>query len=65
MIITSVMGLFSGKALLTGLWATIKLPVINELKLGSALFFDVGVYLVVAGIFIIIMLSILEELEWK
>ena len=64
-VVTSVMSLFKGKALLTGLWATIELPVVNKLKLGTALFFDVGVYLVVAGIFIIIMLSILEELEWK
>lgn len=46
------------KPFMTGLWADTKIPVIGSL--GSALFFDIGVYLVVIGATLTIIFTIAE-----
>lgn len=51
--------LASGKPFLTGLWYSEPLPVVGNL--GSALFFDIGVYLVVLGVTLTIIFSISES----
>jgi multicomponent Na+:H+ antiporter subunit B len=53
--------IFSQDMFMQGLWVTIPIPGIMELKLGTPLLFDIGVYLVVAGMLILVMLSIMEE----
>jgi multicomponent Na+:H+ antiporter subunit B len=60
-IISIIIGPLHGKAVLEGIWISIKLPLINEIKAGSPLLFDAGIYLVVAGTFIMIIFSIIEE----
>lgn len=50
--------LFIGKPFMTGLWYPEKLPAIG--MLGSALFFDLGVYLVVIGVCLTIIFTIVE-----
>lgn len=40
--------LFMGLPLFTGVWSSVSLPLIG--KLGTPLFFDIGVYLLVGGI---------------
>jgi multicomponent Na+:H+ antiporter subunit B len=44
--------LFMGLPLFTGIWGSVSLPLIG--KLGTPLFFDVGVYILVAGIILAI-----------
>jgi multicomponent Na+:H+ antiporter subunit B len=52
-------GLLAGRPFLTGLWYERAFPVIG--KLGTPLLFDVGVYMVVLGITLVILFSLIEE----
>jgi len=52
-------GLVAGRPFLAGLWLELPLPVVG--KLGTPVVFDVGVYLVVVGITLTILLPLLEE----
>ncbi len=54
-------GLMDGLPFLTGMWDKTPLPIVG--KLGSPLWFDVGVYIVVGGICCLIVFSLGEELE--
>ncbi len=51
--------LLQGLPFMTGLWSTIELPAIG--KLGTPLFFDLGVYQVVIGVALLIIFSLAEE----
>jgi multicomponent Na+:H+ antiporter subunit B len=50
---------FTGQPFLTGLWLEQEIPVIG--KLGTPLMFDVGVYMVVIGITLMIIFTLAEE----
>jgi multicomponent Na+:H+ antiporter subunit B len=51
LILTSVfMGVFFGDTIMKGIWISLKLPVINTLKLGTPLLFDTGVFMAVLGV---------------
>lgn len=52
-------GLLVGRPFLSGLWDDTPLPVLG--KLGTPVVFDVGVYLVVVGVVLSILLPLLEE----
>ncbi|MCH2553558.1 MAG: Na+/H+ antiporter subunit B [Alcanivorax sp.] len=56
-----VIGLFSGQPFLTAHWLTVSLPVFGELKLGSPLLFDLGVFLVVLGTASTIIINLAEQ----
>lgn len=56
--LSGLLPLFMGKPFMTGLWYPDKLPAIG--LLGSALFFDLGVYLVVVGVCLTIIFTIVE-----
>lgn len=62
-LLSGLPALFSGQPFLTGLWVT--LPILGGLKLGTPVIFDVGVYLVVLGITVQIILSMAEEEQWS
>lgn len=49
----------TGEPFMTGVWMDTPIPVIG--KVGSALFFDLGVYLVVFGVSLTILFTISEE----
>lgn len=51
--------ILAGKPLMTGLWYPHHLPIVGNL--GSALFFDIGVYLVVLGVTLTIIFTISES----
>lgn len=50
-----------GQPLLTGYWATLDLPMVGEVNLGTPLIFDIGVYLVVMGVTLMIIFQLEEE----
>lgn len=50
--------LLSGAPLMQGIWLPITLP--GDVKLGSVLLFDIGVYLVVLGTTLLILLTLSE-----
>ena len=57
-LISGLISLFRGLPFMTGLWIKTALPVIG--KVGTPLLFDTGVYLVVLGITLTIILSLAE-----
>lgn len=58
-IISGLPAMFVGKPFLTGLWDHTPVPVIG--KLGTPLFFDIGVYLVVMGFALLVIFSLFER----
>ena len=52
--------LLVGKPIMTGLWMSQKIPVIGSL--GTPLFFDIGVFLVVVGVALTVLFTIAEEI---
>lgn len=50
-----------GKPFMTGTWGEVHLPVLGALTLGTPVVFDLGVYLVVVGVVLTIMLTLAEE----
>lgn len=58
-ITSGLLAFFRNSPLLTGLWADVEIPVIG--KLGTPLLFDVGVYLLVVGVTLMIIFSLDEE----
>lgn len=58
--LSGVPAVFLGQAFFTGQWLMLDLPVIGELKLSTPLVFDIGVYLVVLGSVMAIVISLAE-----
>ncbi|MDY6799773.1 MAG: MnhB domain-containing protein [Bacteroidota bacterium] len=63
--IAAFLPVISSKEILTGLWIQIKIPVCGELHLGTPLIFDTGIFLVVIGVILTIVISIMEVLKWN
>lgn len=57
-LLSGLFPMFLGKPFMTGIWYPEKVAVIGSL--GTALFFDIGVYLVVVGATLTIIFSIIE-----
>jgi multicomponent Na+:H+ antiporter subunit B len=56
--------MLAGLPFLTGIWGgSMPTLVAGTLKFGTPLLFDVGVYLVVAGVGVLMILSVAEEAE--
>jgi multicomponent Na+:H+ antiporter subunit B len=61
-ILSSLIAVILGHELfMQGVWISIPLMGDGVLKLGTPLLFDIGVYFVVAGMLMLVMLSIMEE----
>jgi multicomponent Na+:H+ antiporter subunit B len=56
-----IIGLAFGDPILTSHWASFNAPLFGHTSLGSPLVFDIGVYLVVIGVVLTIVLSIMEN----
>jgi multisubunit Na+/H+ antiporter MnhB subunit len=54
-------GLVSGRPFLTGLWWTLTLGQDYKIALGTPLFFDIGVYLIVLGTILTLILALEES----
>jgi len=50
-----------GEAFLTGIWGTLTITESFKIKIGTPLFFDIGVYLVVLGVTVTIILALSER----
>jgi len=60
-LVAGCLALASGQSFLTGLWVSVPFPGFGEVKVGTPLVFDIGVYFVVIGVVMTIVLSLLEE----
>ncbi|MFN7035441.1 MAG: Na+/H+ antiporter subunit B [Bellilinea sp.] len=58
-LLSGLIGWLTGKPFMTGIWLKDPLPVIG--KIGTPLLFDVGVYLVVIGVTLLIIFTLAEE----
>jgi multisubunit Na+/H+ antiporter MnhB subunit len=64
-LISSVLPIFFSKEPLTSLWTIIHLPFTGEFHLGTPLLFDTGIFIVVTGVVLSIVISIMEVLKWN
>jgi multicomponent Na+:H+ antiporter subunit B len=55
------LALLGGRPLMTGAWGQVFVPGVGTLHLGTPLVFDLGVYLVVVGVTLSIILPLVEE----
>jgi multisubunit Na+/H+ antiporter MnhB subunit len=60
-LISGIPAVFAGDIFMTGEWFTLLEGTDLEIKLGTPLLFDIGVYLAVAGMLMLVMFSIMEE----
>jgi len=60
-IVSGLLPVFAGRPFLTGLWGYLDLPGLAALDVGTPLLFDIGVYLVVMGMTLTVILSLSEE----
>jgi multicomponent Na+:H+ antiporter subunit B len=58
---SGLISLAAGKPFMTSLWAKISLGMLGVLDVGTPLLFDIGVYLVVSGVSLLIVFSLAEE----
>ncbi len=56
-----IVGLVQEGAFLTGIWWELTVPLLGVVKLGTPLFFDIGVYFLVAGMTVMILFTLAEE----
>ena len=61
--ISGIPAVFVGEPFFTALWWPIEVPVLGEVKLSTPLVFDIGVYLVVLGTILTIVLALAEAEE--
>ena len=60
-LLSGLPALLAGDVFMTGEWITFFKHTAFELKLGTPLLFDLGVYFTVAGMLMLVMFSIMEE----
>ena len=60
-LVSGIPALFAGDVFMTGEWVTLFKDTAFQLKLGTPLLFDLGVYLTVAGMLMLVMFSVMEE----
>lgn len=53
--------LVAGRPLMTGLWTDLSVPGLGALAVGTPLAFDLGVYLLVVGVMLTILLTLAED----
>ena len=58
-LVSGLLPFITGQPFLTSLWSKLPMPIIGHA--GSPLLFDAGVYLVVAGMSLLIIFSLMEE----
>jgi multicomponent Na+:H+ antiporter subunit B len=58
---SGAVGLLRGGAFLAGLWGPLGLPGLETVEVGSPVFFDLGVFLVVVGVTLTIIFAMAEE----
>lgn len=55
-----------GQPFMKGLWQTVSMPGLGQVEIGTPVLFDVGVYVVVLGMTLTVVLRLIHEVEqWK
>ncbi|MBE0676045.1 MAG: cation:proton antiporter [Bacteroidales bacterium] len=64
-LIALIIPVFMGMEPFTGVWLHFSLFEGKEIHLGSPLLFDTGIYLVVTGVFLSIIISVMDVVKWS
>ncbi|WP_437512105.1 Na+/H+ antiporter subunit B [Sorangium sp. So ce1099] len=59
-LLSGVIGLMAGGSFLQGVWATVPVPGLGDVAVGTPVLFDVGVYAAVMGMVLMILLMVAE-----
>lgn len=60
---SGLIGMVTGQPLLTSQWWEFTVPILGEIKAGTPLIFDIGVFTVVIGVTLGVVFSLLEETD--
>jgi multicomponent Na+:H+ antiporter subunit B len=60
-LLSGIISLFLGEPFMTGKWLTVSVPGLEQLDIGTPLVFDCGVYLLVLGVALTMILTLAEE----
>ncbi len=58
-------GLFLKQFFMAGVWISIPIPLLGDLKLGTPFLFDIGVFLAVIGVTLLFFFSLSNITKWK
>lgn len=58
-------GMLTGEELMTGAWVSLPFPFGREIKLGTPLLFDTGIFFAVVGVTLSFFLTLKKETQWK
>lgn len=58
-------GLFMKGIFMAGVWITIYIPLLGDIKLGTPFLFDIGVFLTVLGVTLMLFFSLNSVTKWK
>jgi multicomponent Na+:H+ antiporter subunit B len=61
-LLSGMVALLFGRPFLTGMWGYLRLPGLGAIELGTPVFFDIGVYLLVTGVTLLLVFT-LEEVN--
>ena len=64
-LVAAAAGILADGAVLKSYWLELATGLFGKIKAGTPLLFDTGVYLTVTGSFLMIVLTLIEEYEWK
>lgn len=57
-VFSTLPSILSGEAFMTGFWTTVSIPIAGDIKLGTPLLFDTGVFFTVIGVTLIFLFSL-------
>lgn len=60
-LVSGLIGMLSGQPFLTGQWSVLDLPGFGAVEISTPLLFDLGVYLAVLGVTLVIIFALAEE----
>ena len=64
-LISVLPGVFKNGVLMSGVWTSVSLPLLGEIKLGTPFLFDIGVFFAVIGVTVMLFFSLKKEGKWK
>jgi multicomponent Na+:H+ antiporter subunit B len=58
-------GLFQKQYFMAGVWTSIPIPLLGNLKLGTPLLFDIGIFLAIVGVTLLFFFTLNSISKWK
>ncbi|WP_083634300.1 MnhB domain-containing protein [Saccharicrinis aurantiacus] len=62
---SGILGLIFGESFLHAQWFKLNIPILGTIDLSTPLLFDIGVYLAVIGVMVMVILLLMEDRKWN